>query len=154
MTSALAYLHDKKLRHRDIKPENIIFEKSGKFVLIDFNIATSNVHDLDKVGTWPYLAPDLMNGQTMQWEDSADTFALGITLYELLTHSYPWPGKRIPVLDKKPADIMSLNSLISPDFGAFVMKAINTRHENRFKAAKEMLEAVEAIGESGISKKT
>ena len=90
----------------------------------------------------------------MQWEDSADTFALGITLYELLTHSYPWPGKRIPVLDKKPADIMSLNSLISPDFGAFVMKAINTRHENRFKAAKEMLEAVEAIGESGIAKKT
>lgn len=73
------------------------------------------------------LAPDLMNGQTMQWEDSADTFALGITLYELLTHSYPWPGKRIPILDKVPTDIMSLNSLISPDFGAFVMKAINTR---------------------------
>lgn len=154
MASALVYLHARKLRHRDIKPENIIFEKSGKFVLIDFNIATSNVHDLDKVGTWPYLAPDLMNGQTMQWEDSADTFALGITLYELLTHSYPWPGKRIPILDKVPTDIMSLNSLISPDFGAFVMKAINTRHENRFKTAKEMLESLEAIGESGIAKKT
>ena len=90
----------------------------------------------------------------MQWEDSADTFALGITLYELLTHSYPWPGKRIPILDKVPTDIMSLNSLISPDFGAFVMKAINTRHENRFKTAKEMLESLEAIGESGIAKKT
>jgi len=154
MASALVYLHARKLRHRDIKPENIIFEKSGKFVLIDFNIATSNVHDLDKVGTWPYLAPDLMNGQTMQWEDSADTFALGITLYELLTHSYPWPGKRIPILDKVPTDIMSLNSLISPDFGTFVMKAINTRHENRFKTAKEMLESLEAIGESGIAKKT
>ena len=154
MASALVYLHARKLRHRDIKPENIIFEKIGKFVLIDFNIATSNVHDLDKVGTWPYLAPDLMNGQTMQWEDSADTFALGITLYELLTHSYPWPGKRIPILDKVPTDIMSLNSLISPDFGTFVMKAINTRHENRFKTAKEMLESLEAIGESGIAKKT
>ena len=82
----------------DFTAENIIFEKSGKFVLIDFNIATNNVNDLDKVGTWPYLAPDLMNGQTMQWEDSADTFALGVTLYELLTHSYPWPGKRIPFL--------------------------------------------------------
>ena len=90
----------------------------------------------------------------MQWEDSADTFALGITLYELLTHSYPWPGKRIPILDKVPTDIMSLNSLISPDFGTFVMKAINTRHENRFKTAKEMLESLEAIGESGIAKKT
>ena len=45
MASALVYLHARKLRHRDIKPENIIFEKIGKFVLIDFNIATSNVHD-------------------------------------------------------------------------------------------------------------
>jgi len=95
-----------------------------------------------------------MNGQTMQWEDSADTFALGVTLYELLTHSYPWPGKRIPILDKAPSDIMPLNSLISPAFGAFVMKAIDTRHEKRFKTAKEMLHALEAIGESGIAKKT
>ena len=141
MTSALVYLHAKKLRHRDIKPENIIFEKSGKFVLIDFNIATNNVNDLDKVGTWPYLAPDLMNGQTMQWEDSADTFALGVTLYELLTHSYPWPGKRIPVLDKKPTDIRTLNSLISEDFASFVMKSIDTRHENRFKTAQQMMDS-------------
>jgi hypothetical protein len=154
MTSALVYLHAKKLRHRDIKPENIIFEKSGKFVLIDFNIATNNVNDLDKVGTWPYLAPDLMNGQTMQWEDSADTFALGVTLYELLTHSYPWPGKRIPVLDKKPTDIRTLNSLISEDFASFVMKSIDTRHENRFKTAQQMMDSLESIGESGIAKKS
>lgn len=60
----------------------------------------------------------------------------------------------VPILDKVPTDIMSLNSLISPDFGTFVMKAINTRHENRFKTAKEMLESLEAIGESGIAKKT
>lgn len=154
MTSALVYLHEKKLRHRDIKPENIIFEKSGKFVLIDFNIATGNVNDLDKVGTWPYLAPDLMNGQSMQWEDSADTFALGVTLYELLAHSYPWPGKRIPVLDKAPTDITLLNTLISPAFAAFVMKAIDTRHEKRFRTATEMLKALEEIGETGIAKKS
>lgn len=153
MTSALVYLHSKGLRHRDIKPENIVYDKNGKFVLIDFNIATDNEKDLDKVGTWPYLAPDLMTGHKMKWEDSADTFALGITLYELLTHSYPWPGKRIPILDKKPSDIMPLNSLISPEFGEFVMKAIDTRHEKRFKTALEMREALVAIGEAGIAKK-
>lgn len=153
MTSALVYLHEKGLRHRDIKPENIVYDKSGKFVLIDFNIATNNLDDLDPVGTWPYLAPDLKAGSVMHWEDSADTFALGITLYELLAHVYPWPGKRLPILDKKPNDISTINSLISPEFAAFVMKSIETRHENRFKTAKEMLEALEAIGETGISKK-
>ena len=153
ITSALVYLHERGLRHRDIKPENIVYDKSGKFVLIDFNIATNNVNDMDAKGTWPYLAPDLRIGNVMHWEDSADTFALGITLYELLTHVYPWPGNRLPILDKKPNDVSTINSLISPEFAAFVMKSIETRHDNRFKTAKEMMEALEAIGETGIGKK-
>lgn len=153
MTSALVYLHERGLRHRDVKPENIVYDKSGKFVLIDFNIATDNLNDMDPVGTWPYLAPDLKIGSVMHWEDSADTFALGITLYELLAHVYPWPGKRMPILDKKPNDVSTINTLISPEFAAFVMKSIETRHDNRFKTAKEMLDALEAIGETGIGKK-
>lgn len=153
MASALAYLHERGLRHRDVKPENIVYDKGGKFVLIDFNIATDNLNDMDPAGTWPYLAPDLKVGNLMHWEDSADTFALGVTLYELLAHVYPWPGKRLPILDKKPNDILTINSVISPEFAAFVMKSIETRHEKRFKTAKEMLDALEAIGETGISKK-
>ena len=153
MTSALVYLHERGLRHRDIKPENIVYDKSGKFVLIDFNIATDKLDDKDPAGTWPYLAPDLRMGTVMHWEDSADTFALGITIFELLAHVYPWPGKRIPILDKKPIDVSTINTLISPEFAAFVMKSIETRHENRFKTAKEMLAALEAIGEAGIAKK-
>lgn len=152
MTSALAYLHARGLRHRDIKPENIVYDKSGKFVLIDFNIATDDVSDMDPIGTWPYLAPDLREGNKMHWEDSADTFALGITIYELLSHVYPWPGKRLPILDKAPTDIATVNSLISPEFAAFVMKSIQTRSENRFKTAQEMLDAIELLGETGISK--
>lgn len=154
MASALVYLHERNLRHRDIKPENIVYDKSGKFVLIDFNIATDDINDMDPKGTWPYLAPDLREGNKMHWEDSADTFALGVTLYELLAHVYPWPGKRLPVLDKQPNDISTLNTLISPEFAAFVMKSIETRHQNRFKTAKEMLDALEAIGEVGIAKKS
>ena len=155
MIDALVYLHSKGFRHRDIKPENIIYDKSGKFVLIDFNIATDDTADKHKIGTWPYLAPDLMKGNKMQWEDSADTFALGVTLYELVSHVYPWPGgKRLPVLDKAPNVLGNINSLISPEFSNFVMKAIETRHEKRFATAKEMLDALEAIGEAGIAKKS
>lgn len=152
MASALVYLHERGLRHRDVKPENIVYDKSGKFVLIDFNIATDNINNMDPAGTWPYLAPDLKVGNLMHWEDSADTFALGVTLYELLGHVYPWPGKRLAILDKRPNDIATINPLISPAFASFVMKSIETRHENRFKTAKEMLDALEAIGEAGIAK--
>lgn len=152
MTSALVYLHERGLRHRDIKPENIIYDKSGKFVLVDFNIATDNQDDKDPTGTWPYMAPDLRDGNSMHWEDSADTFALGVTLYELLTHVYPWPEQHVPILDKKPNDVATINALISPAFAEFVMKSIETRHDKRFTSAKDMLAALETIGEQGIAK--
>jgi len=154
MISALVYLHSKGFRHRDIKPENIVYEKSGKFVLIDFNIATDNVKDLCNIGTLPYLAPDLMHGSSMQWEDSADTFALGITIYELLAHVYPWTGKHLPVLDTKPKTLSELNSLITSEFSDFVMKAIETRSANRFQSASDILKALESIGVEGITKKS
>lgn len=156
MLSALVYMEEKEppIIHRDIKPENIIYNKDGNFILIDFNIATDNMKNRHKVGTEPYMAPDLDISGKMQWAEHADTFALGVTLYELLTHVYPWPGSmRAPILDKAPTDIHSLNSLISDQFADFVMKACETRAENRFQTAKEMQQALEAIGEEGIMKK-
>ena len=153
MTDALVYLHSKGFRHRDIKPENIVYNKNGNFVLIDFNIATDNEKDKHKIGTWPYLAPDLMNGHKMQWDDSADTFALGVTLYELVSHVYPWGSKHVPVLDQKPNVLANINNIISKEFSDFVMKAIETRRENRFTSAKDMMNALEKIGEAGMANK-
>jgi serine/threonine protein kinase len=155
MLSALIYMQEQQppIIHRDIKPENIIYTKEGKFVLIDFNIATANEKDKHKVGTWPYLAPDLETGSKMKWDKSADTFALGVTLFELVSHLYPWPGKqRTPVLDKKPVDISQQNSQISDAFAAFIMKACDTRSSNRFADAQSMLDALNAIGKDGIIK--
>ncbi len=158
MLSALVYMQKKEppVIHRDIKPENIVYSKAGDFVLIDFNIATA-VADKHKVGTWPYLAPDLEVGGKMQWAEkgmNADTFALGVTLYELLTHTYPWPGKHAPVLDKRPIEIVKQNGQISKEFADFVMKACETRSENRFATAKDMQEALHKIGIDGIYRKS
>lgn len=154
MLSALTYLQslEKPIFHRDIKPENIILDKSGHFILIDFNIAADSENiGKDKLGTYPYLAPDLVNGTKVAWDASADTFALGVTLYEMLTHIYPWSGsKRIPVLDKEPTDILLQNNQISKRFAEFVMKAVDTRESKRFRTANEMYDALLAIGEEGI----
>lgn len=154
--SAMVYMQSlsKPIYHRDIKPENIMLDKSDRFVLIDFNIAAdSDNTGEDKMGTYPYLAPDLIHGSHVDWDASADTFALGITLYEMLTHVYPWAGsKRIPILDKAPTDILSQNPLISDDFANFIMKAISTRKKDRFATAEEMYNALEAIGEGKITR--
>lgn len=155
--SAMVYMQglSKPIFHRDIKPENIMLDKSDRFVLIDFNIASDSDNiGKDKMGTYPYLAPDLIAGSNVNWDASADTFALGVTLYEMLTHIYPWSGgKRIPVLDKAPTDILSQNSQISKQFAEFIMKAIGTRRADRFASAKDMYDALIAIGEDNIAAK-
>ena len=152
MLSALKYLQtrEKPILHRDIKPQNIILDNKGRFVLIDFNVASLKENDKSRVGTNPYLAPDLLDGHHINWDFSADTFALGITLYELVTKNYPWPQSRIPKISKNPTNPKELNSRISEDFSEFLLKAIGTSVSSRFTTAKEMLESLEEIGEDNL----
>tara|TARA_R110002124_G_scaffold251205_5_gene416444 strand:+ start:11295 stop:16025 length:4731 start_codon:yes stop_codon:yes gene_type:complete len=152
MLSALEYLQsrEKPILHRDVKPQNIIWDNKGRFVLIDFNVASLKENDKSYVGTNPYLAPDLLDGHNINWDFSADTFALGITLYELVTKSYPWSQFRIPSISKSPTNPKEYNPRISEDFSEFLLKAICTNASTRFTTAKEMLESLQEIGEDNL----
>ncbi len=156
--SALVYMQDKKpvpIYHRDIKPSNIMWHKRQLYKLIDFNISTTT-DDKSFGGTFPYMAPDLVvNGNKIDWDCSADTFSLGITIYELLAHAYPWPGSNMrPNIHMLPTDIRKYNNKLTDEMSEFVMKSIITNRHKRFTTAKEMLAALEAIGPDGILKDT
>lgn len=148
MLSALEYLQsrEKPILHRDVKPQNIMWENEGRFVLIDFNVASLIENDTSYVGTNPYLAPDLLDGHKINWDFSADTFALGITLYELVTKNYPWPQTRIPSISITPTTPTEYNDRISEEFSEFLLKSIRTDKKRRFSSAKEMLSCLEEIG--------
>ena len=157
---ALVYMQERNVYHRDIKPNNIVWDKKQqKYVLIDFNISTALENDTAFAGTRPYMAPDLIiNGRKVDWDKSADTFSLGVTLYELLAHTYPWPGSDpCPKINVPPTDIRTYNSskqTLSEQFACFVMKGIVTDRTKRFTTALEMKEALEAIGPNGLLKNT
>ena len=155
--SALVFMQAKvpPVYHRDIKPNNIVWDKRQRYVLIDFNISTTT-EDKAFAGTRPYMAPDLvMSGNKIDWDTSADTFSLGITLYELLAHIYPWSGSNpCPKTAVDPIDIRKYNDKLTDAFADFVMKAIKTDRNKRFPSAKEMLDALNAIGPDGILKDT
>jgi hypothetical protein len=151
-------MQDKKpvpIYHRDIKPSNIMWHKRQLYKLIDFNISTTT-DDKSFGGTFPYMAPDLVvNGNKIDWDCSADTFSLGITIYELLAHAYPWPGSNMrPNIHMLPTDIRKYNNKLTDEMSEFVMKSIITNRHKRFTTAKEMLAALEAIGPDGILKDT
>lgn len=155
---ALVYMQEEQeppVFHRDIKPSNIMWHKRQIYKLIDFNISTTT-EDKSFGGTFPYMAPDLIvSGNKIDWDKSADTFALGITIYQLLAHAYPWPGSNMrPNVHMLPTDIRSYNDKLTDGISEFVMKAIITDRNKRFKTAKEMLTALRSIGENGILKNT
>ncbi|HZH88543.1 MAG TPA: serine/threonine-protein kinase, partial [Chitinophagaceae bacterium] len=141
----------KAILHRDIKPQNIVWDNQERFVLIDFNVASFVEENNDFVGTNPYLAPDLITDQyKINWDKSADTFALGITLYELICKQYPWAPGKLPLLSKDPIEPLSIEDRLSDEFEAFLLKAINTNGAFRFKDAQEMLDTLLEIGEDGL----
>ena len=84
--------------HRDLKPGNILVEPGGRVALTDFGLArpvsvtgagatvTNTLANL--AGTLPYLSPEQFQDESPG--PASDRYALGVTVYELLTRRYPF----------------------------------------------------------------
>ena len=72
--------------HRDIKPSNLLLDTEGVVWIADFGLAKGDdeglTHSGDILGTLRYMAPERFRGEG---DARADVYALGLTLYELLT---------------------------------------------------------------------
>src|SRR5262249_9778138 len=83
---ALAYPHVPGVVHPDIKPSNLLLDTEGVVWIPDFGLAKVEDDGLtrtgDLIGTPRYMAPERLRGQG---DGRVDIYALGLTLYELLT---------------------------------------------------------------------
>ncbi|WP_122522850.1 bifunctional protein-serine/threonine kinase/phosphatase [Pseudomonas viridiflava] len=89
---ATGLLHRRNIIHRDIKPENLLLGDDGELRLLDFGLAfcpglsAANAEDLP--GTPSYIAPEAFSGA--EPNPQQDLYAVGVTLYYLLTGQYPY----------------------------------------------------------------
>ncbi|SHN17028.1 hypothetical protein SAMN05216593_11120 [Pseudomonas asturiensis] len=89
---ATGLLHRRNIIHRDIKPENLLLAHDNELRLLDFGLAfcpglsAANADELP--GTPSYIAPEAFNGA--EPAPQQDLYAVGVTLYYLLTGQYPY----------------------------------------------------------------
>ncbi|XUL85852.1 protein kinase domain-containing protein [Streptomyces galilaeus] len=102
---ALATAHRAGIVHRDIKPSNLILTDEGMVKVLDFGIAKFldathggrlTVTSDSPVGTLPYMAPERFTRGAD--EGGTDVYALGCTVYEMLTGAPPFDSASAPAL--------------------------------------------------------
>jgi basic membrane protein A len=91
--AALDFAHSKGIIHRDLKPSNILLDEQGNAYLSDFGIAkvteaTAQLTGSGIIGTPAYMAPEMSEPDGMS--PLIDIYALGVTLYEMLTGDQPY----------------------------------------------------------------
>lgn len=141
--------------HRDIKPQNILvgYEADGlRARLSDFGLA-KEVNPLTLLataaGTLAFKPPEAFRGKKHSDSPAGDVFALGVTLYLLLTDELPFhvdsdlgwgqDVKKWKVPDK-PSD---WNVQVNPKLDRIVMKCIDFDPAKRFQNASELLAMLE-----------
>src|SRR6202020_498166 len=91
---ALAYAHGQAVLHRDIKPSNLLLDVHGTLWITDFGLAKTQdsedlTHSGEIIGTLRYMSPERFEGKG---DARSDIYALGVTLYEMLTLTPPFTG--------------------------------------------------------------
>ena len=96
VSSGLAYLHEHtpQIIHQDIKPANVLIDDNGNYAITDFGISaemggTGMDSEDESGGTFAYMAPERFIEGTLPMPES-DIWALGATLYELITGDTPF----------------------------------------------------------------
>ncbi len=157
LLDALIYLHtrERQIIHRDIKPHNLKLTAEGKIALLDFGLAKADsdsaVNSTSSVFgfTRRYSPPEQMQDQGTS--PQSDIYALGATLYHLLTGVKPPDALvRANAIAKSQPDPLELPSElypgVGPEISAMLLKAMELNPARRFNAASEFRQALKQIG--------
>ncbi|KAA3647726.1 MAG: serine/threonine protein kinase [Chloroflexi bacterium] len=150
---ALDYAHNRGMIHRDIKPANIMINVQGDAILMDFGVAKivgGKQHTATGavVGTALYMSPEQIKGE--EADRRVDIYALGVTLYEMLTGSPPFEADSamstlmMHVNDPVP-DIRKVNPDVPASLVQVVGKALAKDKNQRYQTAKEFADALRGI---------
>jgi len=147
---ALEYAHRRNVVHRDIKPANIMYDSlSNNLKITDFGIA--KLIDANRtrtgivLGTPAFMSPEQLEGKNVNGH--TDLFALGVSLYQLLTGQLPFRGASMTnlmfVIANEPhQSVTSLRSELPKWLDEVVDRALAKSPADRFESAAAMAAAL------------
>ena len=159
LLDALIYLHahERQIIHRDIKPHNLKLTPAGQIVLLDFGLAKTQVEDSSGdascpsvFGYTPRYAP-LEQIQDLGTTPQSDIYALGATLYHLLTGVKPPDAlaRATALVSARPNPLKpanEINSAVGTELTAILSRAMAQNPDERYRSATEFREALRRIG--------
>jgi tetratricopeptide (TPR) repeat protein/energy-coupling factor transporter ATP-binding protein EcfA2 len=143
--------------HRDLKPQNIMIDRDGNVRIMDFGIARSlaakGVTEAGVIiGTPDYMSPEQVEG--MEADARSDIYALGATLYEMVTGRVPFEGDTALIIAMKhkaeiPLSPKEINPQLSEELTTVILKCLEKDREKRYQTAEELLAELRCV-EGGL----
>lgn len=140
--STIAYLHQHGVLHLDIKPNNIMIKPDGTIKVIDMGISIHlKEREIKAAGTPPFMSPEQQDGSNLGFY--TDIFALGVTLFNMVTGHLPFTGSATDVLRKNRGSarplVTQVNPYSNPGFQPIIERAMNPNPALRYQTCEEMM---------------
>lgn len=148
------YAHTQGFIHRDLKPSNIIIDLNGNAKIMDFGISKS-IDEIESItqhqsrpGTLMYMSPEQLSGNDVTVK--SDLYALGITLFEMITGYYPFDSRTFyEIVDshvnKNPPSVKEYLPDAPSDIDEIILRAMGKSNLYNFSNALEFKLEVQGL---------
>ncbi|WP_275938652.1 protein kinase domain-containing protein [Sorangium cellulosum] len=147
LCDGLGAAHAAGVVHRDLKPENVLLDRGGRVVITDFGIARASAGSGAGqtsgfvLGSPAYMSPEQLTGEP-DIDARTDIYALGMILFECLTHRRAWPGAgaiaaAMARLTSPPPDPRALRPDVPLAVADVVLRCMAMKREDRYGSAAE-----------------
>jgi serine/threonine protein kinase len=157
IADALHVAHQANIFHRDIKPSNILMDSQGRPHVADFGLAVTEEQQLlesaSTLGTYAYMSPEQLRGDSHLIDGRADIYSLGVVLYQLLTGRVPFLAKSVDqyreqALVRPPRPVRSIVENVPEGIEQICMKCLRKNPEERYSTAGDLAEALRQLQRS------
>ncbi|MFO0949819.1 MAG: bifunctional serine/threonine-protein kinase/formylglycine-generating enzyme family protein [Isosphaeraceae bacterium] len=148
VAEAVHHAHSNDVIHRDLKPSNILIDELLEAHVTDFGLALEyDPHrppSREVAGTYLYMAPEQVRGETHRIDRRTDVWALGVIFYRGLTGAFPFPGQTHneisrEILQRDPLPPDASRPSVPRELGRICQKCLSKRMSGRYQTAAELV---------------